>query len=375
LGKKCGRCSTRYCGPECQKQHWEGGGHDKLCKKIKRSGGAEQFNANIKYTEAVAVTVEKCADDTKGQTCYICTQALHWKTKEGLVRMCACRGTAGFAHVSCLAEQAKILLAEAEENNLGEKVLNARWLRWGTCGLCEQDYHGVVACALGWACWKTYVGRPEEDVTRCSATNALGNGLHHAGHHEDGLAVEEAELAMKLRLGDAEEDILQVQTNLACTYSSLGREEDALRLKRDVYSGYLKLHGEEHEHTLQAANNYASSLGRLQRFEEAKALLRRMMPVARRVYGESHQFTLKMRKNYAGALCKNDAATLDDLREAVTTLEDIERTARRVLGGAHPTTSNVEQTLRDARAALVARESDDVSSVCEAVDAANLRTA
>jgi hypothetical protein len=32
--------------------------------------------------------------------------------------MCACRGTAGFAHVSCLAEQAKILVAESEENIL-----------------------------------------------------------------------------------------------------------------------------------------------------------------------------------------------------------------------------------------------------------------
>ena len=109
LGKKCGRCSTRYCGPECQVQHWKEGGHDKLCKKIKKAGGAEQYNANKKYAEAVAVAVEACADDTKGQTCYICTQALHWKTKEGLVRGCACRGTAGFAHVSCLAEQAKIL--------------------------------------------------------------------------------------------------------------------------------------------------------------------------------------------------------------------------------------------------------------------------
>ena len=48
-----------------------------------------------KYTEAVVVAVEKCADDTKGQTCYICTEALHWKTKEGLVRGCACRGTSG----------------------------------------------------------------------------------------------------------------------------------------------------------------------------------------------------------------------------------------------------------------------------------------
>ena len=67
LGKKCGRCSTRYCGAACQVQHWKEGGHDKLCKIIKKAGGAEQYNANKKYTEAVSVAVEKCAEDTKGQ--------------------------------------------------------------------------------------------------------------------------------------------------------------------------------------------------------------------------------------------------------------------------------------------------------------------
>jgi len=71
-----------------------------MCKKIHRGGNAEQYNADKNYKEAVAVAVEACAADTKGQTCYICTQALHWKTKEGLVRGCACRGTSGFAHVS-----------------------------------------------------------------------------------------------------------------------------------------------------------------------------------------------------------------------------------------------------------------------------------
>ena len=86
--------------------------HKQICKKIHRGGNAEQYYADKKYKEAVAVAVEKCADDTKGQTCFICTQALHWKTKEGLVRGCSCRGTAGFAHVSCLAEQAQILFAE-----------------------------------------------------------------------------------------------------------------------------------------------------------------------------------------------------------------------------------------------------------------------
>ena len=49
-------------------------------------------------------------------------------------------------------------------------------------------------------------------------------------------------------------------------------------------------------------------------------------------------------------------ATLDDLREAMTTLEDAERIARRVLGGAHPVTENIEDNLQDARAALCARE-------------------
>ena len=72
-GKKCSRCSTRYCGPACQKTHWEEGGHDKLCKQIRRGGGAEQYHADQEYKEAVAEAVEKCAEDTKGQTCYICT--------------------------------------------------------------------------------------------------------------------------------------------------------------------------------------------------------------------------------------------------------------------------------------------------------------
>jgi hypothetical protein len=63
-----------------------------------------------------------------------------------------------------------------------------------------------------------------------------------------------------------------------------------------------------------------------------------------------------MKSNYAIALCKDDGATLDDLREAVTTLEETERTARRVLGSAHPTFRSTEWGLREARAALRARE-------------------
>ena len=97
---------------------------------------------------------------------------------------------------------------------------------------------------------------------------------------------------------------------------------------------------------------YAASLRDLERFEEAKALLRRPIIVARRFLGEDNQITLLMRSIYAQALYKDPAATLDDLREAVTTVEAVERIARRVCGGAHPLTKDCELSLQDARAAL-----------------------
>ena len=54
---------------------------------------------------------------------------------------------------------------------MGWEVIQDRMFRWGECGLCEQRYHGVVLHALGWACWKTYLGRPD----RYMAKNDSGN--------------------------------------------------------------------------------------------------------------------------------------------------------------------------------------------------------
>ena len=364
--KQCSRCKTRYCGPECQKTHWEEGGHDKLCRKIRKGGGAEQYHAGTKYKEAVGVAAEACAEDTKGQTCYICLEAVNPRTGEGLVRGCACgdrdgvaSGKTGIAHVSCLAEQAKVLVAEAEEKNLRGDAFHEKLDRWHTCSLCEQEYYGVVRCALGWACWKTYVGRPESDWTHGAAMTELGLGLSAVRRYEDALSVGEAELATLRRFVDSKDNILSVQSNLACTYELLGRSNEALSLRQEVYSGRLKLEGEEHIYTLNAANNYATSLQILERFKEAKSLMRKTVPKARRVLGEAHEITLGMRQNYAMSLYQDPASTLDDLREAVTTLEETERTMRRVFGGAHPTTVNIGRGLRNARAALATREAGE----------------
>ena len=168
--------------------------------------------------------------------------------------------------------------------------------------------------------------------------------------------MQEAKLSTMRRLGIPERMILVDQSNLATTYQYLGRHEQALRLRCDVYSGHLKFDGEESHVTLTAANNYAVTLACHDRFEEAKSLYRKSIPVAQRVLGKCHDLTLRLRSTYALALRDDLAATLDDLREAVTTLEDTERIARRVLGSVHPLAVEVERDLGKARAALRARE-------------------
>ena len=339
------RCKTRYCNSTCQHDHWRRG-HKQICKKIHRGGNAEQYHADNKYKGAVAVAVEACADDTKGQTCYICTEAVHWKTKEGLVRGCACRGTAGVAHVSCLVEQAKILMAEGEENHL---EMQPRWDRWHTCSLCEQNYHGVVYCALGWACWKTYVGRPEEDQVRMMATGQLGNGLLVGHQYEAALLVKEAELSMARRLGASERRLLDIQSNLSTAYGQLGRLEQSLRIQRDVYSGWLKLHGEDNYETLREANNLAATLKKLNRYDEAKSLLLKTMPVARRILGESNELTLTIRWTSAVALRDADRASRDDMVEAVAILKEVLGTSLRMLGTDHPLSVRIRSALRLAQ--------------------------
>ena len=353
LGKKCGRCSTRYCGPACQKQHWQEFGHDQLCKRIKKEGGAEQYNANTRYTAAVSIAAEACAEDTKGQTCHICTQALHWKTKEGLVRMCGCSGTSGFAHVSCLEEQAKILVAEAEENNK-----DPQWHRWHKCGLCEQDYYGIVRCALGWACWKTYLGRPETDDVRGMAMTNLGNGLLEARQHEDALIVREADLATKLRIGAPEGSILVAQANRAGTYAALGRGDEALSIYREAYAGCKAILGNCDQRTIMAANNLVHELQRQMKHTEAVSILRGPLSDARRAFGDDHEMTLMLGSLLADSLVgAGTNPTVNDVREAIAIREDICRRSRRLLGVSHPHTEKRQRALDSARSALANHES------------------
>jgi hypothetical protein len=249
--------------------------------------------------------------------------------------------------VSCLAEQAKILYAEAEENNLGHKVLNERCKRWHTCSLCEQEYHGIVRCALGWACWKTYVGRPETDSVRILAMGTLGSGLYLANYNEDALSVMEAEMSMLRRVGAPELSILVSQGNIANTYKALGRREEALRMLRDVYSGYLRHRdlGPLHQSALGAALNLSTSLVDAGNYAEARAFMRDQMELARRAFGADHPVTLDFQWGYSRAFTLDKDVSAEQLAEVATTLEKTLKVSQRVRGREHPMTYGIRDEL------------------------------
>ena len=96
--------------------------------------------------------------------------------------------------------------------------------------------------------------------------------------------------------------------------------------------------------------------------------MRKSIPVARRVIGEGDELMIRMKQTYAIALGLDTGATLDDINEAVETLEDTLRTARRVFGGAHPFLAELVSgsQLRKGRAALRARETQSGSQSGEA---------
>ena len=149
---------------------------------------------------------------------------------------------------------------------------------------------------------------------------------------------------MERRLGGSESTILIAKGNLANEYAILGRTEDSLLMRQEVYSGTLRLKGEEHFDTIREANNYAMVLLSLERVEEAKRMLRKVVPVARRVLGTEHELTLSMREDLSRAIL-DGGSSANEKRQALQRLEDTVAVMRRVLGPAHPDTINAQEKL------------------------------
>jgi len=379
-GKQCGRCRTAYCSVACQTEHWKAG-HSSLCKMIKKKGGAEQVYADRQYKAAVGLAVDRCAldfkqrsvldaaasledlsfcdadqrkrflelssldaEDVNDRVCYICLDAFH--EKEGLVRGCGCKGTSGYAHVTCLARLAQTSVEEGEAHHAED--MPARWRKWSACTLCDSSYHGRVSSALGWACWKAYLRRPNDDPAKRAALTTLGSALIDGDRCPEALIAFQTQLQHALA-DESEEDIVAAKQNVAMCYSRLGRDKDAIILNRELYAKQRKAHGPDHVDALVAALALANSFRALSLFSDARALLREVVPAAMATLGGDHGVTLELNANFVRAMSLDLNATPDQLKAAVALGDSTYQAARRVYGESHELTSYARSGLADAR--------------------------
>ena len=136
--------------------------------------------------------------------------------------------------------------------------------------------------------------------------------------------------------------------NLSTGYATLGRENESLRIDREVYATMKKTFGLASGRTLFAAHNLLTTLRTREHTEERAALLREVLPHARERGSENEG--LCVRTAYAQHLFLSGSR--NDLNEAVAELEDICRISTRLLGAAHPDTRARLRGLEMARNTL-----------------------
>ena len=118
-------------------------------------------------------------------TCWVCCEG--GRSFQPLIPMgCACRGSAGLAHLHCLVEAA---LHNVES--------------WTTCHVCRQEFTGEADVGLARARWERVRGRPEEDEERLFVANNLAVSLKEsAGDNAGALRLMREVLAVRRRLGE-----------------------------------------------------------------------------------------------------------------------------------------------------------------------------
>ena len=120
-------------------------------------------------------------------SCYICLE--NSADRKPLLRNCACRGDAGWAHVTCLAEFAASKVTEAQQK---QDFVN--WLGlvnvgpfWEHCILCKTPYMQNVGAAMAEAFVKQYAHLPDTNQLRFLSLYALAKSRFDVNDHDGGV--------------------------------------------------------------------------------------------------------------------------------------------------------------------------------------------
>ena len=403
---RCATCKTTYCERACSLDDWAS--HKPVCKPLAAIvTGRPDKKANARAKEAVAFAVASCAADTAGKTCYVCLTG-----GPGLVRGCACRGTAGVAHVHCHVERCRA----AFDDELRRSTFKREWTKCQTCG---RDFQGPLALALATASWKLYsadvpehyvarVPRGMADIAAFSLRNEAAQFLARAmddnGRHEEALpwfravlaAFERLETANPGKIVSEELDtarrsiILNAKEDVATTLTDLGRHAEALAMLRETYTAWVEMHGVTAHDATVSSINLCSSLIQNGHNKEAQTLMRGALENARRLFGQNEvpMYALQLARalyDVRSKKAETRGQTIlydpevgpqrEDLLEAKALAEEALASARRIFGPSHPDTRRCEsqlstiQKLLDVRLIVERDGNGDAAGAADAADA------
>ena len=246
-------------------------------------------------------------------TCYVCLEA----GGSDLMTGCACRGSSGTVHVSCLAAAAAV-----------------NRTMWRECLTCKQQWSGELALKLAWAHWNALADRAGEDRERLAAAMTLTWSLTLAGEGEHALKLghETLELARR-HYGEEDNDALSAAGWVAAVYGAMGNDRKALPLATMVLDVHRRKHGNDSQMTMSAVNNLGVTHKRLGNYAAALPLHQEALDGTRRKRGDNHWQTLTSTGNLAGL-----HSAMGNFDHALPLLLDALTGTRQLLGSEHPDT-------------------------------------
>jgi tetratricopeptide (TPR) repeat protein len=180
--------------------------------------------------------------------------------------------------------------------------------------------------------WRESPGQDSE--LTLDAMSILAWSYSTSGKEEDAVQLREKVVDNRKRLlGKDHLDTLKAMNALANSYTYLGRNEEVLPLMEEVLERRRRLLGEDHQDTLMAISNLAVSYSRLGRYEEALVFAEEVLEKQRRLLGDDHVDTLTAMKNLS-----NTYTNLGREEEALSLDEVVVEKRRRIFGEDHPST-------------------------------------
>lgn len=297
-------------------------------------------------------------------TCWLCLEEGADASGKALIRNCSCRGTSGYAHISCLVNYAEHKGRQCYESKNHNFSNVCRYFKF--CPNCNQEYQNDVQCDLSKAMVsfverKLHDGTPQASYLRmialvdrlfilsegnsekdtsegqviCSKLMFLMDGMDNimkaktyyamgCFHGSIGnLKMEKAYLETARNLfQDADADLTTSVSDIAeievkLNGSNASSDVDSLRKR---YEETLATSGRETTLTIDAGVALAKALRSADRHIEAEKLLANLVATSRRVHGEDHQCT----KSAATALQGVTDELLEDPSSTKSEFDDIE---------------------------------------------------